>query len=145
MRACTLSHFSHVRLFMTVWTHSPPGPSVHGILQARILEWVAMPSSRGSSRLRDWTGVPVSPALAGGFFTTEPPRKPIPRTHAYKTFRMISKDSDEEMSLKIKCGKIYLTTEISSLHVSAIGRYMGEDKENRIFVLSLCWLPPEVS
>lgn len=51
---------------------------------------------------------------------------------------MISKDSDEEMSLKIKCGKIYLTTEISSLHVSAIGRYMGEDKENRIFVLSLC-------
>ena len=32
---------------------SPPGSSVHGILQARILEWVAMPSSRGSSWLRD--------------------------------------------------------------------------------------------
>ena len=31
---------------------SPPGSSVHGILQARILEWVAMPSSRGSSRAR---------------------------------------------------------------------------------------------
>ena len=29
------------------------GPSVHGILQARILEWVAMPSSRGSSQTRD--------------------------------------------------------------------------------------------
>ena len=29
--------------------YSPPGSSVHGILQARILEWVAMPSSRGSS------------------------------------------------------------------------------------------------
>ena len=29
---------------------SPPGSSVHGILQARILEWVAMPSSRGSSQ-----------------------------------------------------------------------------------------------
>ena len=29
---------------------SPPGPSVHGIFQGRILEWVAMPSSRGSSR-----------------------------------------------------------------------------------------------
>ena len=28
---------------------SPPGSSVHGILQARVLEWVAMPSSRGSS------------------------------------------------------------------------------------------------
>ena len=33
---------------------SPPGSSVHGILQARILEWVAMPSSRGSSWPRDW-------------------------------------------------------------------------------------------
>ena len=32
-----------------------PDSSVHGILQARILEWIAMPSSRGSSRLRDRT------------------------------------------------------------------------------------------
>ena len=32
---------------------SPPGSSVHGILQGRILEWVAMPSSRGSSQPRD--------------------------------------------------------------------------------------------
>ena len=31
---------------------SPPGSSVHGILQAKILEWVAMPSSRGSSQPR---------------------------------------------------------------------------------------------
>ena len=36
---------------------SPPGASVHQILQARILEWVAMPSSRGSSQLRDQTHV----------------------------------------------------------------------------------------
>ena len=35
--------------------HSPPGSSVHGILQARILEWVAISSSRGSSRPRDQT------------------------------------------------------------------------------------------
>ena len=34
---------------------SPPGSSVHGILQARILEWVAMLSSRGSFQHRDWT------------------------------------------------------------------------------------------
>ena len=35
----------------TLWNpmdYSPPGPSVHGILQARIQEWIAMPSSRGS-------------------------------------------------------------------------------------------------
>ena len=48
---------------------SPPG-SVHGILQARILEWVAMPSSRGSSQLRDQTRISYVPCIAGGFFTT---------------------------------------------------------------------------
>ena len=36
---------------------SPPGSSVHGILQARTLEWVALPSSRGSSPPRAWTQV----------------------------------------------------------------------------------------
>ena len=40
---------------------------VHGILQARILEWVAFPFSRGSSQPRDWTQVSH---IAGGFFTT---------------------------------------------------------------------------
>ena len=45
---------------------SPPGSSVHGILQATLLEWVAMPSSRGSSWLMDWTQVSC---IAGGFFT----------------------------------------------------------------------------
>ena len=37
--------------------YSPPGFPVHGILQARILEWVAMPSSRGSSQPRDQTHI----------------------------------------------------------------------------------------
>ena len=36
---------------------SPPGSSVHGVVQSRILEWVAIPFSRGSSQLRDWTWV----------------------------------------------------------------------------------------
>ena len=36
---------------------SLPSSSVHGILQARILEWVAISSSRGSSQLRDWTRI----------------------------------------------------------------------------------------
>ena len=57
--------------------YSPPASSVHGILQARILEWVAMPSSRGSSQPReDQTQVSSVSCIAGGFFTTEPPRKP---------------------------------------------------------------------
>ena len=45
---------------------SPPGSSVHRILQARTLEWVAIPFSRGSSRPRDWTWVSC---IAGRFFT----------------------------------------------------------------------------
>ena len=49
---------------------SPPGFSVHGILQARILEWVAMTSSRGSSQPGTDPGSLPSSALAGGFFTT---------------------------------------------------------------------------
>ena len=49
---------------------SPPGSSVRGILQARELEWVARPSSRGSSRPRDWTRISYISWLAVGFFTT---------------------------------------------------------------------------
>ena len=37
--------------------YNPPGSSVHGIFQARILEWVAIPFSRGSSLPRDWTRI----------------------------------------------------------------------------------------
>ena len=48
---------------------SPPGSSVHGITPARILEWVAMPSSRGSSPFRDRTCVSC---IASRFFPAEP-------------------------------------------------------------------------
>ena len=48
---------------------SLPGFSVHGILQARILEWVTVSFSRGSSRPRD-------PALEADTLTSEPPEKP---------------------------------------------------------------------
>ena len=49
---------------------STPGSSVHGIPQARILEWVAISSSRGSSRPGIKPTSLASPALAAGFFTT---------------------------------------------------------------------------
>ena len=45
---------------------SLPGSSVHGVLQTRILEWVAISFSRGSSQHRDWTQVSC---IAGRFFT----------------------------------------------------------------------------
>ena len=56
MCVCILSSFSHVQLCNPI-DCSPPGSPVHGILQARILEWIAMLSSRGSSQPRDLTEV----------------------------------------------------------------------------------------
>ena len=53
---------------------SPPGPCVHGILQPGILEWVAIPFSRGFSQSRDPTQVSF---IAGRLFTSEPPGKPL--------------------------------------------------------------------
>ena len=48
---------------------SPPGSSIHGIFQARILELVVISSSRGSSWPRDWTHVSYISHIAGRFFT----------------------------------------------------------------------------
>ena len=59
-----------------------PCSSVHGILQARILERVAMPSSRGSSQPRDQTHVSRFSCIAGRFFIYESPGKPI-HIHVY--------------------------------------------------------------
>ena len=49
---------------------SPPGSCDHGILQARILEWLAISSSRESAQPRERTASPIAPALADRFFTT---------------------------------------------------------------------------
>ena len=48
---------SYIRLFATPWTISPPGSSVHGVLLAKILEWVAISFSRGSFWPRDRTWI----------------------------------------------------------------------------------------
>ena len=53
-----------VQFYATTWTVAHPGPSVHGILQARILEWVAISSSRGSSWPRDGAHGATSKALS---------------------------------------------------------------------------------
>ena len=68
---------SRARLFATTlcspMDSSPPGSSVHGILQARTLEWVAMPAFRGSFQPRNRTQVSH---IASTLFTSEPPEKP---------------------------------------------------------------------
>ena len=55
---------------------SPRGSSVHGILQARILEWVAISSSRETSWPRDQTSTSWVSCIAGRFFTSGPSGKP---------------------------------------------------------------------
>ena len=65
-----------VQSYLTLRPHQDcnlPGSSDHGILQVKMLEWVAIPSSRGPSQPRDWTGTAW---ILGRFFTTEPPGKP---------------------------------------------------------------------
>ena len=81
---CTLSETSWKKKKVKVLvTHScliscypmhcrPPDSSVHGILQKKILEWVAIPFSSGSSQPRDWTQVSH---IAGGFFTLSATRE----------------------------------------------------------------------
>ena len=54
--------------------HSPPGSSVHGSLQARLLEWVAIPFSRGIFPSRDQTW---SPTLEADTLPSEPQGKPL--------------------------------------------------------------------
>ena len=75
MPACMLSYFSFV------WLCDPmecslPGSSVHRILQARLLEWVAMPSSRVSSQPRDWTCFSCLLHWQAGSLRLVPPGKP---------------------------------------------------------------------
>ena len=79
LEGCCFGHFitkSCLTLFCEPMDCNPPSFSVHGISQGRILEWVAVSFSRGSSQLRDRTRVSWEPCKKGGFFTTEPPVKP---------------------------------------------------------------------
>ena len=80
--------------------YSPPGSSVHGILQARYWSELPFPAA---GHLPDPEIKPVSPALAGRFFTTEPPGKPSsiaylsPKSHFL--FLFILKNSFNEVCL----------------------------------------------
>ena len=67
---CVLSHFSPVRLFVTLWTVTHQAPLSMGFSKQEHWRGVAMPSSRGSFQPRDQTCISMSPAMAGGFFTT---------------------------------------------------------------------------
>ena len=73
MYICVLVTWS-CRTLCNPMDYSPPGSSVHGIFQARVLEWVAISSSRGSFQHRDWTQFSC---IAGRFFTIWATRKAV--------------------------------------------------------------------
>ena len=63
----SLTHFSHIFIIKTlIYYLCTASSSFHGILQGRILEWVAIPFSKGSSQARDWTQVSCT---LGRYFT----------------------------------------------------------------------------
>ena len=67
---------------------SLPGSSIHGIFQARVLEWVAIPFSRQSSRPRDRTWVSC---IAVIFLLSEPPGKPIQESESEREVKSLSR------------------------------------------------------
>ena len=72
---------------------SPPGSSVHGISQARVLEWVAM-SYQGNFQTQGRNWSLAFPALTGEFFTTEPPGKPYISQRLEKIVTTLCKESN---------------------------------------------------
>ena len=85
---------------------SPPGSSVHGISQARVLERVGIPYCRGSSQPKDGTHVSC---ISGRFCTTEPPEKPL-----YVTLFSIKPRESKRMTKKLVIGLCILLDDFSS-------------------------------
>ena len=79
--------------------YSPLSSSVHGVLQARILEWVAIPSSRGSSWPRH---VSCGSCTAGRVFTAEPSRKPQCRAYLERN-RILTESSPSPICFLSSC------------------------------------------
>ena len=77
MPARVLNRFSRVGLFATPWTAARHTPLSMGIFQARVLEWVAMPSSRGSSQSKSQTCVSYLVHWQLGSLPPAPPWRPI--------------------------------------------------------------------
>ena len=84
LAVCCVVSLSCVRLFATPWTVACQAPLSLGILQARILEWIAMPSSRGSSQPRDRTQVSC---IAGKFFIIWVTSKLLLNSHKMKSLK----------------------------------------------------------
>ena len=114
---------------------SPPGSSVHGILQARILEWVATLFSRGPSQPRDQNRVSRGSCTAGTFFIAEPVGKLsnysndfLLETQGVPQFRMLSFFSIQP-----------IPTHISRLSPKSMTPHLMTATQGSIFSCPVCY------
>ena len=112
---------------------SAPGCSVYGILQARILEWVAFPFSRGSSQARDWTQVPCT---AGRFFTIWGTRK----AHCNKRSQHREAPASQQREAPIYCSERKPTHSSEDPEITSQKNSTSPDPDSSIFFLwNLTW------
>ena len=115
---------------------NPPGSCVHGILQARILEWVAISFSRGPSRHRDWTQVSYT---AGRFFTDWASSSLL-----YDFMISLNKDM-ASISLSLECRFCVLLLVLGCFSRLATNRGLRNPLCISAFSPTLLWLPREDS
>ena len=132
-----------VGLFCDPMDCSLPGSSVHGILQARILEWVAIPFSRGSSWPRDWAKVCH---LAGRFFTIWATRETI---HQFKPWKIachrpqegeVGDSSRLSHSCYFYCGVSWSLWRSQSILIQPLSWSLRRWLQLHVFKETLCFL-----
>ena len=116
--------------------HSSQGSSVHGILQARILEWITILFSRGSSQLRDQTWVSC---IAGRFFTVWATRE----AHSINIHSLRKKE--KWAFILCGCNEVCPVKEVFGRQVTDTGTGRGQAAEPQGGGLDLDWKPVELS
>ena len=135
--ACLPSRLGCVATLCNLIDCNPPGSSVRGILQARILEWVAISCSRGSSWPRDWTHISHICLLCGvigswqvGSLQLAPPGKPVidvglnpfprvPLRHFFFNWSIIPLQCCVTFYYTVKwISSAYITNSVNSFHPS---------------------------
>ena len=125
--ACMLSHFSCVRLFATLWTIVHQAPLFIGILQARMLKWVAMVSSRGSS-LTQGSNMCLLHLLHWqvGSLPLVPPGKPVSPACQLKILRLCNLNNEVNQFQSMNQSPICLTLWRTLIHTVTFEQSMGD-------------------
>ena len=126
------------QLCLTLWDTmdcSSHGSSAHEILQARILEWVAMLSSRESSWPKDQTTTHMSPVFAGGFFTTSTTWEALWWLHSLRICLQCGEPRFNPWVGKIPCRREWRPTPYSCLE---------NPMDNPMEPMDSPWIPKEL-